>query len=448
MTNPAIDPLRENLVMSLDMYLGKKGTIFGEPTADNAAQVKIDSPVINEAELDMIKAARKTVTLPTLYDIAAGPQGLEAAIKQLSAAAEQAVKDGAEILVLSDFEAGGIKQGQTYIPPLLAVGAVHQHLLKANCRLQASIVAETAQAWSTHHVACLVGFGASAVLPYAAYDGVRAWHASTKTKSLMDNGKIPAISVDVALDNYRESVDAGLFKIMSKIGISLLSSYHAAQIFEAIGIGADAMEVAFKGCVSRIGGMTLTDIANEVASTQAMAFPEAPLKALFNYGYIKFYTGKEYHHNAPPMTKVLHTCIHAPNDNYARRQLHKAPCVVTTHKAPCGVVYAPRCLVVVVDQGAARMHTRTQAMCRTRRSAPRTSICNFNLQFHRHTPTNTCVYGCRCCTRRSAPRTPTPTSCSRSRSRRRRCRCCATSLTSSRTAPPWTWLRSSPSRTS
>ena len=97
--------------------------------------------------------------------------------------------------------AGGIKQGQTYIPPLLAVGAVHQHLLKANCRLQASIVAETAQAWSTHHVACLVGFGASAVLPYAAYDGVRAWHASTKTKSLMDNGKIPAISVDVALDN-------------------------------------------------------------------------------------------------------------------------------------------------------------------------------------------------------------------------------------------------------
>jgi glutamate synthase (ferredoxin) len=308
-TNPPIDPLRENLVMSLDMYLGKKGTIFGEPSADNARQVKINSPVINEAELSMIKDARKTVTLSTLYDITAGPDGLAAAVKKLSEDAEKAVRDGAEILVLSDFEAGGIKQGQTYIPPLLATGAVHQWLLSHNVRLEASIVVETAQAWSTHHFACLVGFGASAVLPYGAYDGVRAWHGAAKTKSLMDQGKIPAISVDVALDNYRESVDSGLYKIMSKIGISLLSSYHAAQIFEAIGIGSDAMEVAFKGCVSRIGGMTIKDIANEVASFQAMAFPETPLKSLFNYGYIKFYTGKEYHHNAPPMTKVLHKAI-------------------------------------------------------------------------------------------------------------------------------------------
>jgi len=308
-TNPAIDPLRENLVMSLDMYLGKKGTVFAEPTADNAAQVKIDSPVINEAELDMIKKARKTVTLSTLYDISTGPQGLAKALQQLSQAAEKAVKDGAEIIVLSDFQEGGVTSGQTYIPPMLATGAVHQWLLNHNIRLEASIVVETAQAWSTHHFACLVGFGASAVLPYAAYDGVRSWHASAKTKSLMDQGKIPSISVEVALDNYRESVDSGLFKIMSKIGISLLSSYHAAQIFEAIGIGADAMEVAFKGCVSRIGGLTLPDIANEVASLQAMGFPETPIKALFNYGYIKYYTGKEYHHNAPPMTKILHKAI-------------------------------------------------------------------------------------------------------------------------------------------
>jgi glutamate synthase (ferredoxin) len=309
-TNPAIDPLRENLVMSLDMYLGKKGdAIVAEPNADNAAQIKIDSPVINEAELDQIKKARKTATLSTLYDIAAGPAGLAKAIEQLSKDAEQAVKDGAEILVLSDFQEGGVTSGQTYIPPMLATGAVHQWLLKANMRLQASIVVETAQAWSTHHYACLVGFGASAVLPYAAYDGVRSWHSSAKTKSLMDQGKIPSISVEVALDNYRESVDAGLFKIMSKIGISLLSSYHAAQIFEAIGIGSDAMEVAFKGCVSRIGGMSLSDIANEVASLQAMGFPETPVKSLFNYGYIKYYTGKEYHHNSPAFSKILHQAI-------------------------------------------------------------------------------------------------------------------------------------------
>jgi len=331
-TNPAIDPLRENLVMSLDMYLGKKGNAIEEATEANAQQIKIESPVLNENELKMIEdSGRKVARLSTLYDISKGPEGLEAQVKQLQADCEQAVRDGAEIVILSDLSDGGISAEQTYIPPLMAVGAVHHHLLGQKLRLEASLVVETAQAWSTHHIACLVGFGASAVHPYAAMEGVRAWHASSRTQTMMSTGKIPAISVETALTNFRESVDAGLYKIMSKIGISLLSSYHAAQIFEAIGLGSDVMELAFKGTVSRVGGMTMTEVANEVASLQSAGFPEAGVKALSNYGFVKYYTGKEYHHNSPPLTKTLHKALREKNvDQYKlfQESLKAAPLTV------------------------------------------------------------------------------------------------------------------------
>jgi len=331
-TNPAIDPLRENLVMSLDMYLGKKGNAIEPATEANAAQIKIESPVINENEMKMIeKSGRKVVKLSTLYDISKGPSGLEEQVQALQKEAEQAVRDGAEILVLSDFTKGGITADQTYIPPLMAVGAVHHHLLAQKLRLEASLVTETAQAWSTHHIAALIGFGASAVHPYAAMEGVRAWHGAPKTQTMMENGKLPKISVETALTNFRESIDAGLYKIMSKIGISLLSSYHAAQIFEAIGLGSDVMNLAFKGTVSRVGGMSMTDVANEVASLQSAGFPETPLKALNNYGFVKYYTGKEYHHNAPPLTKILHKALREKNvDQYKlfQESLKAAPLTV------------------------------------------------------------------------------------------------------------------------
>jgi len=309
-TNPAIDPLRENLVMSLDMYLGKKGNAIEPANAENAQQIRIHTPVLNENEMDIIeKSGRKVVKLSTLYPLSVGPTGLKDQIARLCKEAEEAVRGGAEILVLSDFSAGGIKADETYIPNLVAVGAVHHHLLEQKLRLNASIIAETAQAWSTHHVAMLVGYGASGVHMYGAMEAVRSWHANAKTQSLMKNGKLPEISVETALNNFRESINSGLYKIMSKIGISLLSSYHAAQIFEAIGLGSDVINTAFKGTVSRVGGLTLEDLANEVASLHSTGFPETPLKALENYGFIKFYTGREYHHNAPPLTKILHKAI-------------------------------------------------------------------------------------------------------------------------------------------
>eukprot|EP00281_Chroomonas_sp_CCMP1168_P021546 CAMPEP_0206230908 /NCGR_PEP_ID=MMETSP0047_2-20121206/10538_1 /ASSEMBLY_ACC=CAM_ASM_000192 /TAXON_ID=195065 /ORGANISM="Chroomonas mesostigmatica_cf, Strain CCMP1168" /LENGTH=2187 /DNA_ID=CAMNT_0053654419 /DNA_START=28 /DNA_END=6591 /DNA_ORIENTATION=+ len=308
-TNPAIDPLRENLVMSLDMTLGKKGNIVEAPNAANAATIHIESPVMNENEMkQMRESGRKVETLPTFWEVKEGPSGLKGAVERLCEAAEKAVRGGAEILVLSDYAAAP-DQSKTYIPPLLAVGAVHHHLLGKQLRLQTSIVSETGQCWSTHHVACLVGFGASAVHPYVAFEAVRAWYNAPKTVTQMKSGKIPNISIETALDNYRESIDGGLYKIMSKIGISLLSSYNAAQIFEAIGLGADVIDTAFKGTVSRVGGLNTEDLANEVISLHSTGFPETPLKSLENYGFVKYYTGKEYHHNSPPLTKLLHKAL-------------------------------------------------------------------------------------------------------------------------------------------
>jgi glutamate synthase (ferredoxin) len=328
-TNPAIDPLRESIVMSLETHLGAKGNAVEGATEDKAGLIKLESPVLNDGEIQTVQSSgRASKTLSTLYEVSSGPAGLRTAVEALCQQAETAVRAGAEILILSDLNKGGITAEKTYIPPLLAVGAVHHHLLSKKLRLRASLISQTAQCWSTHHVACLIGYGASAVHPYAALESVRSWYYSAKTKSLMEQGKIPSISVGDALDNYRESIDGGLLKIMSKIGISLLSSYHAAQIFEAIGLGKDLITLGFKGTVSRVGGLTVEELANEVNSLHRAGFPETPLKNLQNYGFVKYYTGKEYHHNSPPLTKLLHKALETKDiDSYKlfQESLRTAP---------------------------------------------------------------------------------------------------------------------------
>ncbi|RMF24772.1 MAG: glutamate synthase large subunit [Cyanobacteria bacterium J083] len=320
-TNPPIDPLRESLVMSLAMQLGKRGNLLDiKPEA--ARLVKLSSPVLNEAELVQIKASQlPTQELSTLYHISGGPEGLEAAVKQLCTAAEKAVQAGIQILILSDRAGAGIGAEQTYIPPLLAVGAVHHHLIDQGLRLEASIVVDTAQCWSTHHFACLVGYGASAVCPYLALESVRTWWSSDKTQNLMKNEKMETISLKTAQENYRKAVEAGLLKILSKMGISLLSSYHGAQIFEAIGLGVDLIELGFKGTTSRIDGLTIAELAQETFAFHHRAFPELESKKLKNYGFIAYRRGGEYHMNSPEMAKALHKAV--ASKQYDHYELYK-----------------------------------------------------------------------------------------------------------------------------
>ena len=318
-TNPAIDPLREGSVMSLNVALGKKGNLL-QPSEENAKMLHLRTPVLHAEDVDAIAGdeALKAVTLDTTYDLSAGPDGLRDALLKLGSQAVAAVSRGAQVLVLSDKALlDADLKAKTYVPPLLAVGAVHHRLIDEGLRMKASLVSETGQAWSTHHLACLVGYGASAVHPYLAHLAVR--------QLARRNGADEA----GALGNFRAALEGGMLKIMSKIGISMLSSYSGAQIFEAVGLSKDVIDLALRGTPSRVGGMSLEDMANEANLLYRNAFPElhsdpegeskAPRQRLENYGFNKFTPRAEYHHNTPKLSNTLHKAVRsASQGDYAK----------------------------------------------------------------------------------------------------------------------------------
>ncbi|MEH2066077.1 MAG: glutamate synthase-related protein [Nostoc sp.] len=347
-TNPAIDPLREKLVMSLKVELGERGNLL-EPKPEYARRLKLESPVLTDTELEAIKLSGfATAELSTLFAIADGPEGLKAAVQSLQAQAAESVRAGARILILSDqippthascFKSAeppnalaplinggneGISTEYTYIPPLLAVGAVHHHLIREGLRMKTSLIVNTAQCWSTHHFACLIGYGAGAVCAYMALDTVRDWWSDPGTqKNLVGLQKTPTLTLEQALGNYRKAVESGLLKILSKMGISLLSSYQAAQIFEAIGIGGDLIELGFRGTTSRIGGLSVSDLADEVLSFHSKAFPEFTTNRLENLGFVQYRARGEYHMNSPEMVRALHKALDGKNyDHYEVYKKH------------------------------------------------------------------------------------------------------------------------------
>lgn len=313
-TNPAIDPLRESLVMSLRVRLGHQNNLL-QVGPEDARKGVLESPILNEAELEQLaRSGFSTATLSTLYPVNSGPGGLRAAVERLGAQAAAAIAAGHEILVLSDrpqIPGSAVDPDTTYIPPLVAVGAVHHALIQGGLRLRASLIVDTAQCWSTHHFACLLGYGANGVLPYLALETVRQWWHLPRTQALMERHKLPAITLEQAQVNFRKAVEAGLLKILSKMGISLVASYQGAQIFEAIGLGTDLLNLAFKGTASRLGGLTLEDLAQETLSFHQAAFPATPT-ALQNYGFVQYRPAGEYHMNSPEMSKALHKAIKDP----------------------------------------------------------------------------------------------------------------------------------------
>ncbi len=326
-TNPAIDPLRERLVMSLTTQLGARGNLL-EEHPQSARLLKLESPVINEVELDLVQQSGFTAaTLSTLYPLTTGPEGLAAAVAALCAAAAELVQAGNTILILSDRcapsgEITPLSAETTYIPPLLAVGAVHHHLIRHGLRMHTSLVVDTAQCWSTHHFACLIGYGASAVCPYLALESVRHWWSDSRTQKLMATDKLPVSTLNGAQDNYRQAVTAGLLKILSKMGISLITSYQGAQIFEAIGVGPDLLDLAFRGTTSRLGGLSLIDLAQETLAFHQRAFPELTAKRLQNMGFVQSRPSGEYHMNNPAMTKLLHKAV--ASRQYDHYELYQA----------------------------------------------------------------------------------------------------------------------------
>lgn len=314
-TNPPIDPLREGVVMSVAMTLGKKESIY-KVSEKGARLIHLESPVLNGVEMAEIasyaedgRGGFKQQTISTRYNLVDGPSGIKAALDKLCDQAVEEVRNGVEVLVLSDMAKDqSVLDETTYIPPLLAVGAVHHRLIDEGLRMDVGLVSETGSAWSTHHFACLVGYGANAVHPYLAFETVKQWHGSEKVQKQMEAGKVKQTTAAEAQENYRTAVENGLLKILSKMGISLLTSYQGAQIFEALGIGDEVIGRSFKGTTSRIGGITFEDIASETVMMRPEAVA-AKLK-LVNYGYYKPVPKLgEYHANSSDLAKLLHNAI-------------------------------------------------------------------------------------------------------------------------------------------
>jgi len=262
-TNPPIDPIRERLVMSLTSKLGYRHNWFGE-SAEHAKQVELESPLLFNSELERLRAledpAFQTVTLSILFPFVDGEEGMRIALDHLCEKAEKAADEGKFLIVLSD---RGIDTDNAPIPILLAVGAVHNHLLRRQKRLKLSVVAETGEPRDIHHFATLIGYGANAVNPYLAFETIR---------SLVPSVGFSEEVVDRACANFRTAVENGILKVMSKMGISLLGSYRGAQIFEAIGISDDVVEKYFTGTPTRIGGLGLGEIAREALTRHAKAY--------------------------------------------------------------------------------------------------------------------------------------------------------------------------------
>lgn len=337
-TNPPIDPLREGAVMSLSMFLGPKGNPLSHDL-QAGTRVKISSPIINSQELSDISSLNsiKVQSISTLYPLTEGltQGGLKSRLEKLCNDVQEAVRAGNNIINLSDklsdydnteTSATIALTSLTFIPPLLAVGAVHHSLIRSGLRTQVSIVVSTGQAWSTHHIACLVGYGASAVVPYAAYDAVINWHSQKRNQNAMSRGEFSALTAEEAIVNYRKALDKGLNKILSKMGISLLTSYQGAQIFEAIGLADDVLLGSFTGTPSRVSGLTFDEIAAECAEFSRVTFGDALFddmikkvennndeetknRKLFNYGFLNYFKSGDYHHNNIPLVKTLHKAI-------------------------------------------------------------------------------------------------------------------------------------------
>lgn len=262
-TNPPIDPIREGVVMSLMNYLGPQNNILSKGAIDSPF-IELKSPVLTDDEMAKIKKLGdvnfKTTTVPITFKYDSGISGFKEALKLICERVSKKVDEGYNILVLSDKK---IDEYEATIPSLLAVSAVHHYLIKKKTRTKVSIIVETGEARETTHFALLIGYGASAVCPYLAYRSI---------EKLVDTGVIKDVSKEKADSNYREAVCAGLLKILSKMGICTIQSYHGAQIFEALGLSQEFVDKYFKGTTTTIGGIGIDIVAKEVLLRHRRAF--------------------------------------------------------------------------------------------------------------------------------------------------------------------------------
>ena len=286
-TNPAIDPIRESIVMSLEAVIGPEINLLGE-TPDHCHQLVMPQPLLRSTELEKLRQVDHSVfearTIDMTWPASAGAQGMADRLEEMCDEASDLVERGVNIIVLSDRNLGAER---VPMPALLATAAIHHHLVREGTRLQIGLVVETGQAKEIHHVACLIGYGASAVNPYVMFESLYALHRE---------GRLPeGMTPDEAVSRTIKAVGKGLLKILSKMGISTIRSYTGAQIFEAVGIERELVDRHFTGTPSRVGGVGMNVLAWECLDRHARAYPAASSELLPPGGIYAWRRDGEFH---------------------------------------------------------------------------------------------------------------------------------------------------------
>ena len=316
-TNPAIDPIREELVMSLTSYIGTERNIL-EETALHCHTLKLAHPILTNFDLERLRRVNwgdfLATTLGALYNPAGGVQALEDALDDLCMRASLAIRDGYRLLILSD---RGIDKDKAPIPSLLALTAVHNHLVRERKRTQVALIIESGEPREVMHFALLTGYGASAINPYLAIE------------TLEDMAEKGLLTVDfpTALKNYKKAINKGLLKVFSKMGISTLQSYRGAQIFEAIGLNQELIDRYFTGTASRIEGVGLDVLAREAQTKHAHAFrPTTDSETELDVGGSYQYRVNGEYHLVNPLTvsKLQHAVHKGPDEGYSTFQEYAA----------------------------------------------------------------------------------------------------------------------------
>jgi glutamate synthase domain-containing protein 2/glutamate synthase domain-containing protein 1/glutamate synthase domain-containing protein 3 len=267
-TNPPIDPIREEIVTSTETMVGARGNLL-KPTPESCALIKLEHPILTDAQLDKLKfidrPGFKAVTLPILFKAADGAKGLETALDNLFAAADKGIKDGCNIIIISD---RGVDEQNAPIPALLATAGLHHHLIRAGTRGKIGLVLESGEPREVHHFALLIGYGCSAINPYLAYETI---------DDLIKEGLLLKTDHKTAIKKFIKAAIKGVVKTMAKMGISTVQSYRGAQIFEAVGLNSEVVDKYFTWTASRIQGVGLDVIAEEALSRHRRAFPPVPV---------------------------------------------------------------------------------------------------------------------------------------------------------------------------
>src|SRR5471030_2548430 len=270
-TNPPIDPIREELVMSLVSIIGPRPNLFDVDGQSQTKRLEVRQPILTDADMEKIRSIAdvadnhfKSRALDTTFHAGLGAAGLEQVLDELCGRAESAVRDGVNIIILSDRAAGS---DRIPIPSLLACAAVHHHLIRTGLRTSVGLVVESGEPREVHHFACLAGYGAEAINPYLAFETLIEMHDELPVK--LDKKEI--------VKRYIKSVDKGLLKVMSKMGISTYQSYCGAQIFDAVGLRQEFVDTFFTGTHTRIEGVGLAEIAEETARRHSEAFGDSPV---------------------------------------------------------------------------------------------------------------------------------------------------------------------------